>query len=162
MVCLNLLFRTSYLLGEYQDAEQFYLQSLKVESNWGGHLRRLRDHEIGYVYYQLGRTEEAEKIFAEQIQRLESGLNENRRGNLFLLARLFAFIGNGEKALKYLTSFADGGFIWGWHDFILIDPFFESLQDDPEFKAIVKQAQEEKTALREQVREMEANGELNL
>ena len=48
------------------------------------------------------------------------------------------------------------------HDYVLIDPFFESLRDDPEFKAIVKQAQEEKAALRAQVREMEERGELTL
>ena len=34
--------------------------------------------------------------------------------------------------------------------------------DDPEFKAIVKQAQEEKAELREQVRQMEERGELTL
>jgi len=44
----------------------------------------------------------------------------------------------------------------------VIDPFFESLRDDPEFKAIVKQAQEEKAAIRAQVREMEERGELTL
>jgi hypothetical protein len=44
----------------------------------------------------------------------------------------------------------------------LIDPFFEKLRDDPEFKAIVKQAQQEKAKLREQVRQMEARGELDL
>ena len=48
------------------------------------------------------------------------------------------------------------------HDFILIDPFFESLRDDPEFKGTVKQAQEEKAAIRAQVREMEERGELDL
>ena len=54
------------------------------------------------------------------------------------------------------------GVLGGWHDFILVDPFFESLRDDPEFKAIVKQAQEEKAALREQVGQMEERGELTL
>ena len=53
-------------------------------------------------------------------------------------------------------------FGFGLHDFILIDPFFEGLWDDPEFQAIVKQAQEEKAALRAQVREMEERGELDL
>jgi len=47
-------------------------------------------------------------------------------------------------------------------DFILNDPFFESLRDDPECKAIVKHAQEEKAELREQVRQMEERGELTL
>ena len=44
----------------------------------------------------------------------------------------------------------------------MIDPFFESLRGDPEFKAIVKQVKEEKAALRAQVSEMEEMGELNL
>jgi hypothetical protein len=44
----------------------------------------------------------------------------------------------------------------------LIDPFFESLRGDPEFKAIVKQVQELKAALRAQVSEMEERGELDL
>ena len=50
----------------------------------------------------------------------------------------------------------------GWQDFILVDPFFESLRNDPEFKDIIKAVQEEKAALREQVRQMEERGELNL
>ena len=50
----------------------------------------------------------------------------------------------------------------GWHDFILIDPFFESLRDDPEFKAIVKKALDEKADLRAQIREMEKRGDLDL
>ena len=76
------------------------------------------------------------------------------------------FIGDKNKALNYLKRFSKnrgfGGLVRGWHDFILIDPFFESLRDDPEFKAIVKQAQEEKAALRAQVRDMEARGQLDL
>lgn len=54
------------------------------------------------------------------------------------------------------------GFIRGWHDFILIDSLSESFRDDPEFKVIVKQAQQEKAAIREQVRQMEVRGELTL
>ncbi len=46
-------------------------------------------------------------------------------------------MGDGTKALKYLAEYAKRGFTNGWHDFILIDPFFEGLRDDPEFKAIV-------------------------
>jgi hypothetical protein len=39
---------------------------------------------------------------------------------------------------------------------------FENLLDNEEFKAIVKHAQEEKAALRAQVRDMEERGELTL
>jgi hypothetical protein len=86
--------------------------------------------------------------------------NRNIRTNLHL-SRIYAFKGNRVEALKYLAEYAKRGFTQGWHDFILIDPFFESLRGDPEFKAIVKQAQEEKAELREQVRQMEERGELN-
>ncbi len=118
----------------------------------------------------LGKTEEAKKIYAEQIEILESELaNEQRNvfgvlpyNKLIDLSRIHAFQGNKKQALKYLAEYAKRGFMYGWHDFILIDPFFKSLRGDPEFKAIVKQAQDEKAALRAQVREMEERGELNL
>lgn len=78
------------------------------------------------------------------------------------LAQIYAFQGDRDEALKYLSEYAKQGFRGGWQDYIMIDPFFESLRDDPEFKAIVKKAQDEKAALREQVREMEERGELDL
>jgi len=49
-----------------------------------------------------------------------------------------------------------------WIDFTLNCPFFENLWDDPEFKAIVKRAQDEKAAIRAQIREMEERGEIDL
>jgi len=75
---------------------------------------------------------------------------------------MHAFQGNEKEAFRYLTAYSNRGFNWGWDDFILIDPFFESLREDPEFKSIVKQAKEEKAALRAQVRDMEQRGELDL
>ena len=118
----------------------------------------------------MGKTVEAEKIFTEQIQQLESKLAKGQRNvfgllpyeRLFDLSRIHAFQGDKKQALKYLTEYAKEGFIFGDHDFILIDPFFESLRNDPEFKAIVKQAQEEKAEIRAQVREREERGELTL
>ena len=78
------------------------------------------------------------------------------------LSGIYAFQGDKIEALRYLAEYAEKGFTLGMHDFILIDPFFESIRDDPKFKAIVKQAQDEKAALRAQVREMEERGELTL
>jgi tetratricopeptide (TPR) repeat protein len=114
---------------------------------------------LAYVYKQLGRTEEAEKVFAEQIKMLQSGDN---RTAYYDLAKIYAFQGDKKQSLKYLAEYAKKGFQNGRHDFILIDPFYKSLRDDPEFQAIVKEAQEEKAALRAQVRDMEKRGELDL
>ena len=68
------------------------------------------NHQIGYVYYQLGKTEEAEKVFAEQIQKLESKLDEANRNTFWRLARMHAFQGDRDQALKYLAEYAKRGF----------------------------------------------------
>ncbi len=152
--CTLALFQTSWLLGDFEKAEQYWDQ-------WQNPGRRII-YEIGYVYDQLGRKEEAGETFTTQIRRLESELGKDRPITYLLLSRIYAFKGNRVEALKYLAEYAKQGFTRGWHDFILIDPFFKSLRDDPEFKSIIKQAQEEKAALRAQVREMEERGELTL
>ena len=106
------------------------------------------------------RTDEAEKVFEEQIANLEKTLESDVRPNYLAIAQIYAFTGNKDKALKNLLKSVEQGL--GFVDFILIDPFFESLREDSEFKSIVQQAQEEKAALRAQVREMEERGELTL
>jgi len=165
--CYIGLFRESLYLGEFEQAEQYYKQWQTTSSPdpWLDQYNYL----IGYVYHRLGRTQEAEKIFDEQIKKIKFQLNKGQKdgwGNLpnYLLVNLsgiYAFQGDNE-ALRYLAEYAEKGFTLGMHDFILIDPFFESIRDDPKFKAIVKQAQDEKAALRAQVREMEERGELEL
>ena len=75
---------------------------------------------------------------------------------------MYALQSDRDKTLKYLSEYAKSVFSNGDHDFILLDPFFESFRDDPEFQAIVKHAQDEKAAIRVQVREMEERGELDL
>ncbi|MCK5372379.1 MAG: hypothetical protein KAQ62_27645 [Cyclobacteriaceae bacterium] len=75
---------------------------------------------------------------------------------------MYALQSDRDKTLKYLSEYAKSVFSNGDHDFILLDPFFESLWEDPEFKAIVKKAQDEKAAIKSQIREMEERGELDL
>ena len=166
--CSSQLFQASLLLKEFEKAEQYFYQWQNAGPQ-GGFIDHFMNYGIGYVYYQLGKTEEADKIFAEQIEILESASDlewsnffEGPRNSLLHLSRIHAFMGDKKEALKYLAEYAKKGFILGWRDFLLIDPFFESLRDDPEFKAIVKRAQNEQAALREQVREMEERGELDL
>ena len=81
------------------------------------------------------------------------------RGPLFLLTQIHAIQNERNKAINYLSEYAKLGFQTGWHDEIEIYPTFSNLWDDPEFKAIVKRAQEKKAAIRAQLREMEERGE---
>ena len=159
--CNQVMFRTSLMQGKFEEAAQYFSQWQRsitgMQSfNFSGY-----DYEIGYVYSQLGKTTEADKVFAEEIQKLKS--RPDNRDTYFHLSRISAFKGNGKEALKYLGEYAKPGFRWGlgWHEFVLIDPFFKSLWDDTEFKAIVKRGHEERAVLRAQVRDMEERGELD-
>ena len=106
---------------------------------------------------------EAEEVFKEQIRLLQQSIDEDSYSRaIFHLARIYAFLGEEEKSLEYLSEAAKDGFTWGWHDYIMIDPFFEKLRNDPEFLAIVRKEQEAKAAIRARLREMEASGELEL
>ena len=78
------------------------------------------------------------------------------------LSSIHAILDEKEKALEYLAKAVDLRLMWGWHDYLEINPLFENLHDDPEFKAIVKRAQDEKAAIRAQVQEMVDNGEIDL
>jgi len=49
----------------------------------------------------MRKTEEAEKTFTEQIQKLQSSLDEDRRGTYYNLASIYAFQGDPENALKH-------------------------------------------------------------
>jgi len=157
--CNQVMFQISLMQGEFVEAAEYSANLQSPGIAYGLHLIYM-DYEIGYVHYQLGRTDESDKIFKEEIQKLES-IDHEAAVHYLHLSRIHAFKGERKKALENLNEFAKRGFTSGWHDFILIDPFFESLRDDPEFKAIVKQAQEEKAELREQVRQMEERGELS-
>jgi TolB-like protein/class 3 adenylate cyclase/Tfp pilus assembly protein PilF len=164
-ICASLSFQTSFLLGKFKEAEVYFIQYQDAVTNLGHglvksistrHLTGLGNTRMAYVFKQLGQSDEAEKLLNDQIERLQGG------SNYHLLAQIYALQGDREKALNNLAQYAKHGFRYGNHDFILIDPLFERLRDDPEFVAIVKQAQGEKATLRAQVREMEERGELDL
>ena len=74
------------------------------------------NYGIGDVYSQLGKTEEADKAFTEEIQKLESEVDRNNRFTYLHLSRIYAFKGNQVEALKCLAESAKLGFTWGWQD----------------------------------------------
>ena len=156
----NLLrFRIHAFQKEFDQAEEY--SNLHLEQ--GGVLHLLDSVNLAYMYQQLGKEEEALAIMnRSQISYLKRLARNKNSDTLLRLSIIHALKEEREESLQYLSDAAELGFLRGWHDFVEINPTFESLWDDPEFKASVKQAQEEKAALLEQVREMEARGELTL
>ena len=161
-MCQAELFRISLLIEEFELAENYYNSFDMAGAE--DYIVHFMNVHIGYVYHQLGKTDEAERIFSKEIKALESELNKDWmiQEKYELLSKIYAFIGEKTEALDYLIKYDNMGFGRGFHDFIMIDPFFEGLREDPDFLAIVKQAQQEKADIRAQIRELETRGELDI
>jgi TolB-like protein/Tfp pilus assembly protein PilF len=118
---------------------------------------------LSYMFKELGRDHEASIILRNSKKYLESQLaGEKIWWTCLFLSFIHAIQDEKGETLRYLSEAIDLGLMLGWHDFIEVHPIFENLWDDPEFKAIVKRAQDEKADIRAQVKEMEERGELDL
>ena len=70
-------------MGEFERAEQYFLQWEETRQHHRFYPRE--NYEIGYVYFQLGRKEEAGQIFSKEQQQLQgSTLTTYKPGNLFI------------------------------------------------------------------------------
>jgi TolB-like protein len=73
------------------------------------------------------------------------------------LAGMYAYKGHKENAYRILKEI---DWEWGMPYLIKVDPLFDNLRNDKEFKELVQKAIDEKTKLREKIRKMEEAGEL--
>jgi hypothetical protein len=76
------------------------------------------------------------------------------------LAGVYAFLGNKEEAYKWLREYEKIGFSSGVHEYIKVDPLFDNLRNDEEFKEIVKRANDEAASTRARISQMEEQGML--
>jgi hypothetical protein len=74
--------------------------------------------------------------------------------------QIYAVQGDKQKALSALRRAIDEGWRGYWWYYLKYDPTLESLHDEPEFQAMVKEIEADMAAQLAHVREMERNGEL--
>ena len=157
--CTRFYFYHHYISQNYDQAEKLCQQYI----NSGGILVDTENIMLAYVYQKLGKTKEFNDLLDSVLISLQDRSPDNQGWYYYLSCSWFyAMKGEKEKALEFLTKVADAGNDAGWHNIITIDPIFEDLRDDPEFKAIVKRMQDEKADQREIVREMNESGEIDL
>lgn len=165
--CERLRLRVHTYLSEYGQAEMAYNQFVEA----GGSPDIEDSVYISLVYKKLGKEREAISILENIRSSLEPKLTDDSplsmslyylRGLYYNIASVNSMLGNKEKALQYLSKAVAIGLNMGTHDFLEIDPTFENLRNDPEFKSIVKRAQDEKAAIRAQIKVMEERGEIDL
>jgi tetratricopeptide (TPR) repeat protein len=158
-VCSILRFYAYLGLKDYDQAEKNF--NLYVDDNGKPSLRD--SIWFSYLLKETNREKEANLILQNCQIAVEKQLSKDNRGwQLLNLSAIYAIQNDKSASLKYLKETFDlvGGRRYA--DQIEIDPIFENLWEDPEFKTIVKQAQDKKTAIRTLLREMEERGEIDL
>lgn len=170
MIRYKYKFYNHLALKEFKQAEQCINQLSEAgyinDLGTGGWFRQdLGDSVLfAYLYKELGNEHEASTILNAARNNFENQLAEEDEvwWTYFYLSMIHAIQDEKEVSLKYLSKAADIGLMRGWHDFIEAHPIFENLWDDPQFKALVKRARDEKEAIRAQVQEMIDKGEIDL
>ena len=77
------------------------------------------------------------------------------------LASLYTFLGQKEKAWHYLRAYDKAGaWNWGLPYFIQVDPLFENLHHNAEFKQMIKRVIKEKGQLQAKLYKLEKEGKL--
>jgi|GEM_PF-1422066 len=131
---------------KWEDAEAYYLRTNN------------RDMDLALIHKNTGREESAATIFEAAIERRES-IQTNATWYLRDLSRIYAAKGDFEKAFEYLDVLDQkGGDLH--YDWILVDPFFDSIRNEKRFKEYCKKIEEKKAKLRRQIQNLEK--ELNL
>lgn len=157
--CNHCLFWLHTCIGEFDQAKKYFNQYLDI----GGTPWLIDSLLFAYIYKENGNLQEAEALLNNISISLEDNLSQSKGWFTYLcLSITHLLLEDKEASMRYLSDAVEIGLKWGWHDDITVFPIYENYWDDPEFKALVKQAQEERAAKRKQVDEMINNGEIDL
>jgi TolB-like protein/Flp pilus assembly protein TadD len=146
-------------LGRISEAEDCIRKSVKYNGTSINGAQR-----VGFILWMNGKKEEAMEYFNRQISFcIESIRQKDPYGSTnaaYDLAGVYAFLGNKEEAYKWLREYEKLGFREGIHEYIKVDPLFDNLRNDEEFKEIVKRANDKAAEIRAKIKEIEENGAL--
>ncbi len=118
---------------------------------------------LAYMNKELGNKEKALAMIKNYHLSLESQLVENESFKIYInLASIHAIQEDKDKALQYLSEAVNHPHRVSDYDFTQINPYFEDLRDEPEFKAFVKRGMDEKASILAQFKEMKERGEIDL
>jgi hypothetical protein len=157
--CELLSFRLHIMLAEYEKAEKNYDRL----TGRGFELYYADSVELALMYRELGRENQSVAILKELEHSVESRLLKcETLTEYLLLGQIGAIRNNKEMMLNNFSKAIQIGLTDGMEDLFDIHPAFKDFREDTEFRAMVREAREIKAAMRAQVNEMEAKGELAL
>lgn len=136
-----------YLKNDCAKAAQLY------EDLWTKIHEHNNEHRWAIALWKAGKKPElAQQLFDSSFAR-----EKENHPISYDLAGMYAYKGDKENAYRILREV---GWEWGMPYLIKIDPLFDNLRNDKEFKALLQKALDEKTKLREKIQKMEDAGEL--
>jgi TolB-like protein/AraC-like DNA-binding protein len=140
--------REAYLLAE---------KIIRLEKKVGSGFIN-NSHRVGYALWQEGKVKEAKYYFNQQIKYCEESIKLNREYALrnyasYDLAATYAFLGEKEKAYKYLDDFdRNKSCQLIWLSVARHDPLFGSIRNEERFKKILKNMETKYLAEHERVK----------
>ena len=120
----------------------------------------------GTALIEVGRTDEGMAIINYHLQKIEQRIKAGkaRSNDLYTYAGISSFLGETDKAIKYLKRL-DENYPWGgpWESNIYlmqVDPLFNNIRDSEEYNKIVNTRMVANSRIREEITRLEAAGEL--
>ncbi|MBI3005464.1 MAG: protein kinase [Ignavibacteriales bacterium] len=153
---LKLLGDTYLFSGDYGQAEPYYRKAIAI------HASRMLEGiytsnrtNLGFLLSKTGRRDESRRILDESLKLDEKDLKQGNEWYAipYDMARIYALLGNKIEAYKWLQKAMDAG--WRDYRFASIDPLFENLRNDEQFKQMMAQVKAMVDEMRKRVEEME-------
>lgn len=124
----------------------------------GSSLRRQQPSRFAYAFWQVGKRNEAESYFKQQIKFGEESIklgrfNARTYTAQYDLAATYAFLGNYSKAYQYLDEFSKRiNYPLWWVVLAKHDPLFNSIRNEERFQKILQNMEAKYQAEHERVR----------
>ncbi|MFC2123809.1 adenylate/guanylate cyclase domain-containing protein [Bacteroidota bacterium] len=164
--CWNQLGRYHMYNRNFNDAKlcfERYREAIKDRANHMT-LRVRNNYDYAYTLYLLNQKNEATEIHNEYIEMCKMCFENNfncpsGNGSLkFDLAGIYALLGDKEKAYQLLHEMENevfhGDLVW----YMQVDPHFESLREDEEFKQIIQRQEKKFADIRAEIDRLEQEG----
>jgi TolB-like protein/Tfp pilus assembly protein PilF len=133
-----------YFVTPGYNNERYFIAEKDIENfKKSGVLNLIRSHRAGYANWMVGKKKEAKYYFNQQIRYCEESIKlkrefEQRKAAYYDLAATYAFLGDRQKAYKYLDEFSKRDrFPLSFVTFTKHDLLFEHIRNEERFRNIL-------------------------
>jgi tetratricopeptide (TPR) repeat protein len=166
--CWQVLQNMYYYKKDFTNAYMYFEESQDVKEglNLGDHNLLWNNYLYAYILYNLNKKEEALTRFRKQIEMSEESIRLKRElatgatGGFayYAMAASYIYLGEKDKAYETLHEMERNAFS-GWYTWkIQVDPVFESLWEDDEFKQIIQRQERKYSEIRAKIDRLEDQG----